>query len=110
MGTVLAILCPDCGYAEDDLLVGCGMAGFCYEAKVCRGCRKVVGVLVEAVFPHENGQEAAELDRCPSCGHQDLVEIDLDDEAAVGRWTTSGSRCPRSEDAFLRFRPVGIWD
>jgi hypothetical protein len=31
------VSCPDCGYAEEHLPVGCEMAGFGYAAKVFGG-------------------------------------------------------------------------
>jgi len=100
MGEIAIIDCP-CGFAQDELFIGVGMAGVRLAPVSCSTCGKLHVIATGSVFA--NRDEARPIavrsaaDGCPVCGST-VVEI-----------AGAGGPCPRCGRS-LRIETVGLWD
>lgn len=97
MGTIIAAHC-ECGYTDEMLFVGCGMAGpnTCSDLARCDHCKKLVTVRSHSVRR-----------RCPKC-RRAVVALDVPEDAHGNIEGTIG--CPACGNQSLRLSEAGMWD
>jgi hypothetical protein len=101
MGEILAISCT-CGYAAEDLMVGCGMAGpdWCRDLAVCSHCSEIVTI-----------RATVKRRACPACRRTVLV---VPVPVFAGGGDDGGvlleTPCPRCGEEAMRVTETGVWD
>lgn len=97
MGTIIAAHC-ECGYTEELLFIGCGMAkpNTCSDLARCGRCKTLVTVRTHSVRR-----------RCPKC-RRAVVGLDVPQDANGNIEGTT--QCPRCGNESLRLSEAGMWD